>query len=212
MREPLRFGEITLAPPQCFFRQLSCGDIADGSGNKGALFGLERTETDFHGKLRSVFPPSVQLPAFTHRPQARLSEELLAVLGVRAPKSLRHQNLNLSPQELVPQMPKQLLDLSIDQHDLALPIHDDHCIRSGFQKPAEFPLSLLALGYVSQSTHKFQVARGSLRLAKQNIKVLHRTIRHLQPMLEIKLFPCPDRAVDSLLHEVSVVRMNSLEY
>jgi hypothetical protein len=74
-----------------------------------------------------------------------MGEELFAVLGVRDPRSFRHQNLNLLPQELVPFIPKQFLDLGIDQHDPALPIHDDHRIRSGFQKPAEFLLGLLAL-------------------------------------------------------------------
>src|SRR6202042_2064606 len=106
-------------------------DVADGSGEKCALLRLQRTETDLHGKLRSVLPPSVQLQTFTHLPHPRLGEELLAVLGVQAPKSFRHQNLNLLPKEVVPLIPKQLLDLGIDQHDLALAIHDDHCIRSG---------------------------------------------------------------------------------
>src|SRR5207245_514054 len=75
LAKPLRFRQITLAPPQRFFRLLSFGDVADGTGDKRALFCLQRTETDFHGKLRSVFPPSVQLQTFTHRPHPRLDEE-----------------------------------------------------------------------------------------------------------------------------------------
>jgi hypothetical protein len=35
--------------------------------------------------------------------------------------------------------------LGIDQHDPALPIHDDHRIRGRFQKPAEFLLGSHAL-------------------------------------------------------------------
>src|SRR5690242_4598300 len=42
--------------------------------------------------------------------------------------------------------------------------------------------------------------------------VLDRTVRHRQPMLKIKICPCLGPAVDSLLHTISVVGMNSLEY
>src|ERR1700722_11389314 len=72
--------------------------------------------------------------------------------------------------------------------------------------------SLLCCGDVCNSAHIFQVARGTLQRASQNVEVLHRTIRHQQPMLTIKIFPLVACAVDSLLSEISVVGMNSLEY
>jgi len=39
-------------------------------------------ETDFYGKLRSVFPPSVQLQTFTPLAAPGAREELLSVLRV----------------------------------------------------------------------------------------------------------------------------------
>ena len=90
MRELLRFCQITLASPQRLFRPRAFGDVADSGGDKRALFRLQRTETDLHGKLRSIFPPSAQLQTYTHRPYPRLSEELLAVLRVQSPKPFRH--------------------------------------------------------------------------------------------------------------------------
>ncbi len=81
------------------------------------------------------------------------------MFGVSAPKPFRHQNLNLLPQELFPLIPKQLLHLCIDQHDLPLPIHHDHRIRSGFQKPTEFLLGLLAPGDVQHRTNKSKIVR-----------------------------------------------------
>jgi hypothetical protein len=79
---PAGVCEIGLRLAQRLFCPRAFGDVADGTGDKRALLRLQRTETDFHGKLRSVFPPSVQLQTFTHRPHPRLGEELLAVLGV----------------------------------------------------------------------------------------------------------------------------------
>jgi hypothetical protein len=101
------------------------GYVADGSGDKCAFLRLQRTKTNLHAKLRSVFPPSEQLQTFTHRPHPRLGEELVAVLWVSAPKPFGHQNLNL-PQEVRPVDTQTAFRL--DQHDFALPIHDDHCI------------------------------------------------------------------------------------
>src|SRR5579863_10339857 len=82
MCELLRFGQITLAPPQCLLRPDALGDVADGSGDKRTLFRFQRTQTNFHGKLCAVFPPPVQLQTFTHRPYPRVCEELLPVPGV----------------------------------------------------------------------------------------------------------------------------------
>src|ERR1022692_2111536 len=39
MREPLRFCQITLAPPQCFLRQLSFGDVHHGAHELAGLAG-----------------------------------------------------------------------------------------------------------------------------------------------------------------------------
>src|SRR5260370_2291876 len=69
----------------------------------------------------------------------------------------------------------------------------------------------LALGDVRHGTHIFEGARGSLQRASQNVEVLDRTVRHQQTMLKIKICSCLGRAVDSLLHEISVVGMNSSE-
>src|SRR6266403_4824938 len=44
------------------------------------------------------------------------------------------------------------------------------------------------------------------------MEVLDRTVRHQQPMLKIQIRPSLGRAVECLLHELSVVGMNSLHY
>ena len=161
--------EIGLCLTQRLFGASAFGNVADGTGDKCALLRLQRTQTDFHGKLRSVFPPPEQPQTITHRPHPRLGEELLAVLGVWAPKPVRHQNLNLLPQQVVPLIPKQFLDLGIDQHDLALPIHDDHGIWSGFQKPAEFLFGLLALTALCM-----QRLVGSMEILNRQFQVITR--------------------------------------
>src|ERR1700758_3296080 len=111
LAEPLCFRQITLAPPQRFFRLLALGDVADGTGDQRALLRLQRTETDLHGKLCAVFTPSIQLQTRTHRPHPRLGEEFRAVFGVSALKSFRHQNLDLLPQEFSALEPKYSLYL-----------------------------------------------------------------------------------------------------
>ena len=73
---------------------------------------------------------------------------------VPAAKALRHQHLNLLSQEFVPLIAKQLLNLRIDQHDFSLPIHHDHGVRSGFQKPAEFLLRSFAFRDVLANGHQ----------------------------------------------------------
>src|SRR5438876_2265538 len=104
--EPLRFRQITFAPTQCLLCALALGDVTDGAGDERALLRFQRTEADFHWKLRAVFPPSVQLQTRTHRPRARLGEEAQAVFGVPAPKPFRHQNLDLLAQEFFPLVPE----------------------------------------------------------------------------------------------------------
>ncbi len=42
--------------------------------------------------------------------------------------------------------------------------------------------------------------------------MLHRAVRHQQTLLKTKICPRLGRAVESLLHEISVVGMRSLEY
>src|SRR6266849_3904581 len=44
------------------------------------------------------------------------------------------------------------------------------------------------------------------------MEVLNRTVRHHQAMFNIKICLFVDRMVDSLLHKISIVRMNSLQY
>src|SRR6516225_5618864 len=138
-------GQFLIESADMLVSVLALGDIADRAGNQRALLGLQWTEADLHRKLGSVFPPAVQLQARTHRPHPRLSKELRAVLRVPGTKSFRDQNLNLPPKELRPLVAKELLHLSIDQHDLSLPVHHDHGIRSRFQQASELLLGLFEL-------------------------------------------------------------------
>src|SRR5438552_2145856 len=62
---------------------------------------------------------------------------------------LGHKQLDPLPDELVAAIAEQLLGLSIDQHDPAVPVHDHHGVRSRLQKASEFVLGLLPVGDVA---------------------------------------------------------------
>ena len=128
---------------------LALGDVTDGGGDEGTFLGFQGAEADLDRELRFVFPPSVQFQSFAHCAHARLCDESRAVYRVAAAKPLRHQDLDLMIQKFFTRIPEELLHLGVDQNDPALPIHDNHGIRSGFQEAAEFLFGLLALGDVT---------------------------------------------------------------
>src|SRR5260370_3658932 len=82
MGEPLRFRQIGLAPTQRLLCALALGDVTNGTGDKRAFLRLQRTETDFHGKLGAVFPASVSFQTHTHWTHSTLREQHRAVFGV----------------------------------------------------------------------------------------------------------------------------------
>jgi hypothetical protein len=75
-----------------------------------------------------------------------MGEEMATMFRMSRTKPFRPQNLDVLPREFLSLVPKQLLHLGIDQHDLALTIHYDHAIRRRFQQRAEPLLGLLSLG------------------------------------------------------------------
>src|SRR5215467_1435408 len=95
------------------------------------------------------------------------------------PKAFGHKNLNLLTQELFSVISKHSFHLCVGQYDPALPIHHDHCIRCGFQKPSEFLFRALAIVFslfAIIDVCKEQIPRGYLIF-----RILHRETANLEP-------------------------------
>jgi hypothetical protein len=71
----------------------------------------------------------------------------------------------------------------------------------------------LALRDIRHGPHEFKVTRFIVcRGTTHNSNVLHRAIRHQQPMLKIKSFLIPYCLIEGFSDEGSVLRMSSLQY
>ena len=97
------------------------------------------------GKLASIFMQAVQFQPRPHRPRARVGDKGRAMLRMFTPEPLRQQHFDFLPQDLCSLIAKHLLQLRIDQNNLAFTIHDRDRIGCRFQQPAEFLLGLLAI-------------------------------------------------------------------
>src|ERR1700720_3970623 len=75
---------------------------------------------------------------------------------------------------------------------------------------AQFRFRLLGCGHVRYGAHKFEILSRSLQRATYDVDVLHRTVRHQQTILKIKIRSRFGRTVASLLYAIPVVGMNSL--
>src|ERR1700730_4779899 len=75
---------------------------------------------------------------------------------------------------------------------------------------AQFRFRLLCSGHVGYGAHKFEILSRSPQRATYDVDVLHRTIRHQQTILKIKIRSHFGRTVASLLYAVPIVGMNSL--
>src|SRR6202030_191504 len=75
---------------------------------------------------------------------------------------------------------------------------------------AQFRFRLLGCGHVGYGAHKFEILTRSPQRATYDVDVLHRTIRHQQTSLKIKIRSRPRRTVAGLLYAIPVVGMNSL--
>src|SRR5208283_67252 len=74
-------------------------------------------------------------------------------------------------------------------------------------------LGILALGDVRYRPHEFQVIRfAERRRMTHNANVLHRTIRHQQPVFKIKVLPLPERSLGYLLDQRPIFRVSSPQY
>src|SRR5260370_27377696 len=79
--------------------------------------------------------------------------------------------------------------------------------------PLEQRLCRVAFGDIRYRPHAFKVTRFIVccRMTHDS-NVLHRAIRHQQPMFKIESLPLPCCLIESFLDEGSVLRMGSLEY
>jgi hypothetical protein len=99
-------------------------DVADRARHPHAVFGLDRTQADLHGKLGAVLAQPEQRPPRAHRTRLRRGEEVRAVTRVLRAEALRDQLLECLAEQLLALVAEQSLGLRIDQLDL--PVAVDH--------------------------------------------------------------------------------------
>lgn len=76
-----------------------------------------RAQRNLHWKLDTVLAPRVQIQTRAHGPDPGFTCIPHPMLAVITTNALRHQKLDLLPQQLLPGIPEQHLSLAVDQHD-----------------------------------------------------------------------------------------------
>ena len=138
----LGFGEFLLRP-------LLQGDVADGAEDQDAILALEGAKTDFDGEFRPVFAAAKKLHPRTHHAQTGNFGVFFAIPEVVPAKAVGHEDLHRLAQQLFPLVAKELFGLSVDRHDGARCVHDDHGIRGGFEQGAKLVFGPDQLAWVA---------------------------------------------------------------
>ena len=102
--------------------------------NQHSLLGLDRAKTDLNRELGAILAQPEQFHARRRGAHPGIGEKLRPALPGGLTEALRHQHLNLVPQQLFSRIPEQFLDLRINQDDLSHQVHDQHRIRRCFQQ------------------------------------------------------------------------------
>src|SRR5258708_6750302 len=76
-------------------------DVAKGGRNEEALGGLDRTQTDLDGELRSVLAKAVEVEPGAHGSDLGVHEEATPIARVLLPESLGHEKLDPLPDQLL---------------------------------------------------------------------------------------------------------------
>jgi hypothetical protein len=86
------------------------------------------------------------------------------------------------------------------------------CFRQVRFAPMQCFFSSLALGNIRDCTHKLEAVRRSLQGTSYCVEVFHCTVMPQQTIFNIKPCLLISRAIDCLLHIISIVGMNSLKH
>src|ERR1700687_6193356 len=128
---------------------LPLGDIANGRGNEPAFRGLHRRETDFDGKLGSIFSDGMEIQPRAHRTGARIAKILEAMLRMLAPEARRDEDIDRLAHQLFSLVAEQLLQLDVEQADEAVLADNDHRVGNDLEEATKTyfagPLILEAL-------------------------------------------------------------------
>jgi hypothetical protein len=85
----------------------------------------------------------VQLDARSHGAHSWLGKEVAPVSWVIPSQPLRNEFLDLFAEELLPFVPKQFLDLCVDEDNLSVLVYNYDSIRRGLEKATESGLRAL---------------------------------------------------------------------
>ena len=94
------FFQLDILVVQRPFDAFAIRDIADGTADKPALRRLQRTQTDLHRKFFAVLAQTVEVDTRAHLANARLGHVSGPMPRMLVTKSLRHQDLDPTPQQL----------------------------------------------------------------------------------------------------------------
>ena len=112
-------------------------DVDDRAQHELAVLDVQRVERDLDRDLVAVTVLAEQLAARAHRVEPRIVEERGPQRGMLAAEPVGHEQLHRPAHQLIPRVAEQLLELRIDQCDLALAVDQDHARGRGLDRQQE---------------------------------------------------------------------------
>src|SRR4029077_2562537 len=128
------FASIAL---EGFLGQFAFCYVTDSTRNQNAFLCFKRTQADFDGEFRSVFPAAVEFESGAHGPHAILLAVLISVPRVPSLETSRDQNFHLPADQFLARITEELFRLRIYELDPAGTIDNDDGIRRRFEQVAE---------------------------------------------------------------------------
>ena len=107
-----------------------------------AVGAFERAQHDLDGELAAILaPPVSSIPVPICCASASSADRRSSAIS-RSAKPSGNDVLDLLPEQLVAAVAELLLGLHVQQHDLAVLVHDHHRVRGRLQQPAVSALHL----------------------------------------------------------------------
>ena len=114
-----------------FLRALALRDVDDRRQREVALRGRDGVEPDLERDLRAVLAQAVDVGSRPHQAVLHRLEILAAQTRVRASKTVRHERLDGTPEQLVARVAENPCALRVGQRDATVAVCDDDRDRSG---------------------------------------------------------------------------------
>nr|WP_237051656.1 hypothetical protein [Lysobacter antibioticus] len=115
---------------------LGLGDVADRGQVAQPLVAVDRTERDFHRKLRTIEPLTDQaLTGDPHRPHMRLSHVTRTVIAMAIARGRGNELLDRDSLQAARPITEQAFGLRIGLHDPPVAVDDDQRVRNGLEQP-----------------------------------------------------------------------------